>query len=141
MTRANEFIQTSNGKNERALLAKRDFMIFAALIALSIIIYVLFVLPAMGTEGAYARISEGRNIIKKVDLSEEMEFSLEGFPNVVFIIRDNAIAFAEADCPDRICIESGFLRYSGQIAACVPNRIALVVVGRQTENGADTVAH
>lgn len=51
-------------------------------------------------------------------------------------VRRGAIAFAEADCPDRLCVCRGELTHAGDCMACVPNRVTVLLTGR---GGADAV--
>ncbi|NLN45644.1 MAG: NusG domain II-containing protein [Clostridiaceae bacterium] len=47
-----------------------------------------------------------------------------------YIIRvePGRIRVLEADCPDRVCVVTGWLSRPGQIAACVPGRLLVRVV-------------
>ena len=35
----------------------------------------------------------------------------------------------EADCPDKICIDQGRVRYTGQCITCLPNKLTVTVEG------------
>ena len=39
--------------------------------------------------------------------------------------QDGRISFAEADCPDKVCVRSGWLSRPGSIAACIPGNLIL----------------
>lgn len=39
--------------------------------------------------------------------------------------RDGRIRFAKADCPDQICVHTGWISRSGQLSACVPGHLVL----------------
>ena len=132
--------EAAKNDTERALFGKRDILLFTGLIAVALLIYSFYTLPARTAENVFARISVDREVVKTIELSESGEFELPENPEVRFVVRNYGIAFADSDCPDKICIRSGYLRYSGQIAVCVPNRIALVIIGRQRE-GVDAIAH
>lgn len=126
---------------DRALLGKRDVVLFVGIVALAIMIYALVTLPGLSGEGAFARVSVHREVVQTIDLSEDGEFDLHQNPHIRFSVRDGAIAFIKSDCPDKTCIHSGYLRHSGQMAACVPNLVSLVIIGREIEGGVDAVAH
>jgi hypothetical protein len=121
----------------RPLLRKRDIWIFAGLIVFAILLHVLI----RGAEGAYGQISIDGQAVLTVDLSGDTQFALESKPEIRFAVRDGAIAFTESNCPDKICIRSGFLRHTGQRAACLPNRVSLSVIGGDDEFGVDTIAY
>ena len=48
---------------------------------------------------------------------------------VVIEIRDGAARFAEAGCRNRICVLTGWIGRTGEIAACVPNGMVMVLRG------------
>jgi len=125
----------------RALLGKWDGLLFAGLIAIAFITHVFYTLPGRGADNAFARISADREVIQTIDLSEDGEFGLHHNPGIRFSVQDGAIAFIESDCPDKTCVRSGYLRHSGQMAACVPNRISLSVVGVGSMDDLDAIAN
>lgn len=56
---------------------------------------------------------------------------------VTLRVEDGKIRFLESDCPDRICVNSGWLSRAGQTAACVPAGITVRIDG---ETATDAVA-
>jgi len=72
-----------------------------------------------------------------IEKKEAKIFFCEERPSVAFSIGDNAAAIIESDCPDQICVRTGALRFHGQSAVCLPNRIALRVV-KINPSAADT---
>ncbi len=66
-----------------------------------------------------------------VDLqgAEDQEFSIldKTGKDITFQIKDHAIRFLHSDCPDKICVNTGFLRKDGDIATCLPNKVILTV--------------
>ena len=133
-------VKTKKGA-DRALVGKRDVLLFIGLIALAAIIYASYTLQGRGAESVFARVSIGRDIVQTIDLREEGEFELQRNPNIRFNVQNGGVAFIESDCPDKICVHSGYLRYSGQMAACMPNRVALAIIGPEGESGVDSVAN
>lgn len=90
--------------------------------------------PQSGTR-MIAVVSVGDQTILTIDLSaaKDQEFSIQdetGLP-ITFQIRDHAIRFLESDCPDKICINTGFLRNDLDVASCLPNRTTLLVMSEQ----------
>ena len=81
--------------------------------------------------GEYAEIYYNSELIKTVDMTEhtEMEFVLPQNENVVFHTDGNGrIRFERSDCPDKICVHSGWLWRSGEVAACLPNGFVLKII-------------
>ena len=46
---------------------------------------------------------------------------------ITFQVRDHAIRFLSSDCPDKVCVNTGFLRNDLDVASCLPNRTSLFV--------------
>jgi len=84
-------------------------------------------LDAEGRLRIYAEITSSSHA-HTVYLDDERTFSVDAVPNVVFEITDDGqIAFKKSDCPDQICVNTGFLNRSGQMAACLPNGVILSI--------------
>lgn len=49
------------------------------------------------------------------------------------VIRDGAVWMEEADCPDRLCINQGKIKKSGQTIICLPNRVMVTIKGGEAE--------
>ena len=43
------------------------------------------------------------------------------------------IRFAKADCPDQICVHTGWISRSGELAACVPGHLVLRIRSDEVE--------
>ena len=56
-------------------------------------------------------------------------------------VKDNQIRVLETDCPDKICVRTGFISKVGQSAVCLPNRIVVKITGGNgNETGVDGIA-
>ena len=99
---------------------------------------VLFLLLHTGrTEGGWAVVRvEGRETGRYL-LTENGEYPLNGGSNIL-VIEDGWAWLREANCPDKLCVRQGRVRYSGQVITCLPNRLTVTVEGGAT-NGVDVV--
>ncbi|MDR1209471.1 MAG: NusG domain II-containing protein [Clostridiales bacterium] len=91
----------------------------------------LFARP--GVSARITRIGSADNV--SVDLSRDGSFRVFGMENVTFETRDGKIAFTESDCPDHICVRTGFIGVAGESAACLPNGLLLTVSGEGEIHG------
>ena len=91
-------------------------------------------------EGAMARITYDGEVVMTVRLDQDREFALEQDPTVRFQIRDGAIAFVDATCPDKICQRAGYLSRVGETAACLPRKTVVTVLAGPEKGEADAVA-
>ena len=129
--------------NIRKLLGRHDWLIFAVLIIIAVIIYVIYNITAgrAPSNGTVCVISSDGKIVQTVDLSEpDCEFTLPKNPNIRFSVKNHAIAFVASDCPDKICVKTGYISRAGQTAACLPNRVIIRITSKESGgDGADIV--
>lgn len=80
------------------------------------------------TPGAWAVVRvEGREVAR-YSLSQNGVYPLNGGTNVLTVDNGSA-AVTEADCPDKICVEQGCVRYTGQCITCLPNKLTVTLEG------------
>jgi hypothetical protein len=58
----------------------------------------------------------------------------------VLQVRDGRVRFARSPCRNKVCIHSGWLQYSGDATACLPNAVSIALSGRGAPE-IDAVAH
>ena len=107
-------------------------IVLYAILAVIILVSVLFVLrPQEKIEQLVAVISTPTQELYRTPLSqmEDGTFSIEeksGIP-ITFEIKDNAIRFMDSNCPDKVCVSTGFQHRSFDISSCLPNGVLLVI--------------
>ncbi len=82
-------------------------------------------------EDVYAIIKKDDKIIHEINLSSLKDREVIRIPgryNELIIADQKKICFMSGDCPDRLCIKSGWLSKPGQIAVCLPNRTLIKIV-------------
>ena len=112
--------------NKRKLISLKEFLIIAAIAIPALCAYIFF---GAGAAGTHAEIRMHNRVVHTVTLNEDKIFYLAPHPAVQFIVRGGRIAFYKSNCPDHICVRTGFLHLPGQIAVCMPNRVVLSIVG------------
>lgn len=72
--------------------------------------------------------------VKTVNLetAEDCVFSLEEVPEVTICVKSGEIAFVNSKCPDGLCEKSGFLKKTGDTAACLPFKTVITVRGEKS---------
>ena len=120
---------------------KREFFKRADIIIIIVILvlsgagaWIYSAIPAKG--GEVAEIYCYSQLVRIVDLAEhaEEEFALPQNENVVFYTNGNGrIRFERSDCPDKVCVNYGWLWRSGETAACLPNGFVLKIVSANAE--------
>ena len=115
----------------RKLIRPKDLFLIGILLAAAVGGYFLFQ-PGDGP-GQQVQITLRGYAPIYVDLSTDQVLTLPQIPQVVFQVEDGAISFAQSDCPDQVCIRMGPQNRVGQSAACLPNRVSLVIIGEPDE--------
>jgi len=127
----------------RKLFGRHDILVLAVLIITAVIIAVIYYITAgRSSNGTVCEISVDGKIVQTVDLSgPDCEFTLAQNPNIRFSVKNHAIAFIASDCPDKICVRTGYISHNGQTAACLPNLVIIRITEANGDiGGADIVA-
>lgn len=107
---------------------KTDFKLIIFFLCVASFIYIFFIVTNKKSELLYAEIIHKGNVIKKVDLNYNTTFSVAEKPNIVFEVKDNAIRFVSSDCPDKLCVKTGFVEEPWQVCACLPNDVIIKII-------------
>jgi hypothetical protein len=83
---------------------------------------------ARGAAGATASVLWNDNLIETVPLSADGVLRLRDV-GMTLEVKDGRIRVLESDCPHQVCVETGWIGRSGEIIACVPNRVVVRVDG------------
>jgi len=79
-------------------------------------------------------------LLSQIDLNKNGDIKVPG-RNVILSVKNHAIAFTQSDCPDKICIKTGYISQPGQTAVCLPNRVAIKIITKKPDKDApDLVA-
>ncbi len=57
-----------------------------------------------------------------------LELELSGY-HYEIVYQEGRIRFAAADCPDKVCVRTGWIERAGQIAVCVPGQLIIKLEG------------
>ena len=128
------------GLFDRRFAQKKDLWIILLLLLLSIGGLGIFRLAGNAQAASAQVILEGR-VVQTVSLARDRTFSIPQCPQVLLEVRDGRCAFVRSDCPDQVCVHTGFLGTPGQYAACLPNQMVLKIIGDAGEESLDMVAY
>lgn len=80
------------------------------------------------TENNLIEISQNGEIIYTIDISEENRTikidSPDGGYNIIEI-KDGKVRVSDADCPDKTCMKTGYLRSEGIPIVCLPHKLII----------------
>ena len=90
-----------------------------------------------GTGGNTARVYSDGECIREIDLSrvtEPYSFSVESPYGVNEVrVEPGRISVTDSDCPDRICISTGWVSRAGMPIVCLPHRLVIRISGGEPE--------
>ena len=116
--------------------AKMTKWILWGVLALAVLGCALWLsLPRYGSTDCTAEIWIDGEMVRAVYLPQaaDEEILLEAYGKEVLLeIRDHRICFQHSDCPDKICIHNGWLGREGEQAACLPNRVSVILTDGST---------
>lgn len=100
------------------------------LLAVSAVSLWYILVPRKSAPGYIADLYQEGKLISSISLSEVREtytFTVtgtDGGTNEVEV-RPGSIGIISADCPDKLCVQQGFLSDSGLPVTCLPNRLVI----------------
>ena len=118
------------------MLKKGDILLIAGIIAAVIAGMLLFRLYYSGSGDLTAVIRQNGKVIRTVDLetvTKPERFKVTGAYEDVILIEKGRIRFEDADCPDKVCVKTGWLDQSGDTAACLPNRTVIEIKAKKAK--------
>lgn len=89
--------------------------------------------PRVKSKRMIATILLNNQVVRQLilDETEDQVFSIqeETGREITFEIKEKAIRFLSSNCPDQICVRTGFLRGDSDLplAACLPNGVILTI--------------
>ncbi len=110
-----------------------------------------FVLAALALAAlVWALRGPGQQVVVRVDgtvaasfpLTEERTYRIEtadGGENLL-VIEDGTARLTEANCPDRLCVNQGAIRWAGDSIICLPHGVIIEITGGSDELDLDAVA-
>ncbi len=83
--------------------------------------------------GTEATVTYDGKAVLIIPLNKDGFYQLEEDPSVQFEVKNGAVSFVNASCPDRLCEREGFLSKAGQTAVCLPRKTILRISGGEAE--------
>lgn len=73
-----------------------------------------------------------------IDKTQTIKIEEKGASNIVKI-HDNGVEMTSANCPDLVCVKTGFIKNPGESIVCLPHRISIKIVGEKDKNNQDVI--
>lgn len=113
---------------KRKLVFRRDLILFAVV---GVLIILSVLIPKIKDAGEkYAVVTVDGETVYRERLSADNEITLDN--GIKIKVENGEAYFLESDCKDKICIKSGKLKNTGDVAVCLPNKTVLTVKGEKS---------
>jgi len=81
-----------------------------------------------------AQIKQDGKIIKTIDLdtvtqNQELKIPYGNDDYNTITIEPGRIKITDADCPDKLCVKTGWISQSGQTIVCLPHKLIIAIQG------------
>ncbi len=118
----------------RLKLRYGDYIVIVMIIIVAVLFVVLFY--DNNTNEKIAIISQNDIVLDRIELdkiSERYVITYSGkYPGIIEV-NNGKIRFSHADCPDQVCVNTGWIDKPGQIAVCLPAGVIIKIEGAQTD--------
>lgn len=106
------------------------FVIIAAAVIMTVSLY------QKNTIAKTAVITQNNVVLKRIRLDHLPEpFTLDytgDYPGTIQA-ENGKIRFFHADCPDQVCVQTGWINRPGQIAVCLPAGVIIKIEGEESD--------
>ena len=94
----------------------------------------IFMLAVRDTGGEAVVLRDGQEVLR-LPLSEDAEEVItEGEDSNTVVIRDGTASVTQANCPDKVCVHTGEIRYEGQTIVCLPHELVVKIEGGEEQS-------
>ena len=121
------------------MMKKNDVILISVIAFLALALFVF--LKLTGHFGAYAVVSVDGKEIAGLPLSEDTVYRIEGVDGYnELVIEDGRAYLSDADCPDRVCVNQGWLTGGRVPIVCLPHRLVIELAEGGDTDALDAVA-
>ena len=111
---------------QRAEFSKREFFIITgAVIVSAAVLMIIYIVKAPGSTAVIT--ADGKEIYRTELSGSSREFELAAADGAVFEINDGSIRIKSNDCPDKICVHTGFISEEGETIVCMPKKLIVTI--------------
>lgn len=113
-------------------MKRYDYILLGAVLLLSVLVWgsLSWYQGGRAEHHRLAVITQNGQVIEQIDLdavTKPREIILPGKYNEIIEVEKGRIRFKHADCPDKICVNTGWLEKAGDTAVCLPNRAVVTI--------------
>ncbi len=111
--------------------------LIGGLLLLSVAVSLYF----MGDAGSHAIVTQNGVVVAEIDLQDAdlpCSFEVDGPCHNIIEVEPGRIRVADATCPDRVCVETGWIKDGTRPIVCLPGKLIIEIT--DGEGTADVAA-
>ena len=118
---------------------KKEIIAVLILVLIAVVSFVCIRFFVEG-EGKYVKVYVNEKLTKTFDLTKDREYFIETkFGYNLLIIKNERARILDADCPNKICVNKGYISKNGESIICLPHHV-VVTVESSEDNNVDAIA-
>ena len=91
------------------------------------------------SEGDWVVIEVNQIEVTRLALATDQTAQIKGPLGLTEVeVKEKQARIVRSPCKNKVCIKSGYIRYADRLAACIPNRVVVRIVGK-THRSVDAV--
>ena len=91
------------------------------------------------SKGDWVVVEVNQNEVARLALAIDQITQVKGPLGLTKVeVKKGRARIVRSPCKNKVCIKSGYIRYADRLAACIPNRVVVRIVG-ETHRGVDAV--
>ncbi len=107
---------------------KNDIILIAVILTAALLLWLGLRLSRNGGEYAVVSIDGAETARYSLAADAQVRIGDEEHYNLL-VIQDGSVYISDASCPDKLCVNQGSIKYSGQSIICLPNKVVVEITG------------
>ena len=109
------------------------FIILLVVIAIAVVLLVNGLKAKSQNDELMAVITQDGKRVQELDLHKVQEFQSIKLPrgDIIVVAEKGRIRVLHSDCPDKICVNYGWLTRPGDQAICMPNKTVVTITEKE----------
>ncbi len=125
-------------------MTKCDKFLIILVLIVSIISIIIIGKATSNYDTTYAEIYVDGNLYKKYsldkNLNEVVTIETKHGKNIIEIEGYN-VRMIESSCINKLCIKQGTIHKQGQLIVCLPNKVVVQIIGKNSSSDLDTISY
>ena len=114
--------------NKSILKSKKKEIIAVLILVLIAVVSFVCIRFFVEGKGKYVKVYVNNKLTKTFDLNKDREYFIEtkvGYN--LLIIKNNKVRILDADCPNKICVDKGYISKNDESIICLPHHVVVTV--------------